>query len=162
MICASTRSLYANQNALGANGYFEPGVVVGVCHVVQTTARSLITGINSTLEVITNVVTDDGRLNYIMSLYNTSELSHPNEVRAFLDSNKFLVTLASEVYHRLQIYFPYSQIFAKVIQDELVISVGTALSPKEAKDRLYKFDDEWWLDVDADLRSKLCVTVEFQ
>jgi hypothetical protein len=162
MNCVSTRSLYANQNDLGAKDLLDPGSAAGIYHVVQTTAHSLITSIYSTLGVINNVVADEGGLNYIMSLYNISDISNPNEVRAFLASDKSLVPLASEVYHRLQIYFPYCPVFAKVIQNELVISVSTALSPKEAKDRLYKFDDEWWLDVDVDLRSKLCITVEFQ
>ena len=158
----STRSLYANQNDLGTTDLFDPGSTVDIYHVVQTTAHLLVTSICSTLGVINNLVVDEGGLNYIMSLYNISDMNNPNEVRAFLASDKSLVPLASEVYHRLQIYFPYSPVFAKAIQNELVISVRTALSPKEAKDRLYKFDDEWWLDVDVDLRSKLCITVEFQ
>lgn len=149
---ASTRSLDVNQNLVGFEVY----------NVVQTTARSLITAINSTLEGFNSVFTDDAGLNYIMSLYNISDINNPNEVRAFLDSNKSLIPLVSEAYHRLQSYFPYGPIFAEVIEDELIISVGTALSPKEAKYKLYEFDNEWWLDIDSGLRSKLCITVEFQ
>ncbi len=96
-----------------------------------------------------------------LSLYNISDVSTPYEVRAFLDSNKSLVPLVSEAYHRLQSYFPYGPIFAKVIEDELIVSVVTELSPKEAKEKLYEFDNGWWLDIDASLRSKLCITVEF-
>jgi hypothetical protein len=146
MTYVSTRSLYANQNDAALDVY----------HVVQTMARSLISSIYSTMGA------DDGGLNNIMLLFDMPATSNTSEVRAFLESDKSLLPLISEIYHKLQIYFPYNRIFMQVVQAELVISVGTTLPPKEAKDILYKFDEEWWLDIDVDLRSKLCITVEFQ
>jgi hypothetical protein len=106
---------------------------------------------------------DEIILNSIMTIFNSMyDLRERDEIREFLKNNASLIPVLSEAYNKLQIYFPYSTIFAEVIQDELVISVGTTLSPREAKKQLYKFDEEWWLDVCNTSRSKLCITVEFQ
>ena len=42
----------------------------------------------------------------------------------------------------------------------LFIIIKTNLSPEESLDLLDKFDEEWWLDVDASISKKLEVTVE--
>jgi hypothetical protein len=87
--------------------------------------------------------TDEIILNSSMSIFNIMyDLRGSDEIRGFLKSNSFLIPLVSEAYDKLQMYFPYSTIFAEVIQNELVISVGTTLSPKEAKEQLYKFDED--------------------
>lgn len=85
-----------------------------------------------------------------------------DEVDAFLESNDYLIPLVCEAYPRLINYFPNSAVFMEVVQGELVISVGTALGPRDAKNQLYRFGEDWWLDVDPNLRSRLCITVEFQ
>lgn len=89
-------------------------------------------------------------------------LEEERDIRDLLEGNERLVALLVDAHKRIQKYFPASSISIKPLFEELVVSIGTTLSPKEAKARIYKFDEEWWLGVDADLRSKLCITVEFQ
>ena len=87
-----------------------------------------------------------------------------DEIREFLRNNILLGPIVAEAYGKLQKLFPYSTIIMEVVQDELVISIETTLSPEEAIEQLDRFDDEWWLDIASSLDSftKLCVRVEYQ
>jgi hypothetical protein len=110
---------------------------------------------------------DEIFLNSAMSIFNNmydirGNFAGCKAVREFLQCNTFLIPLVSEAYERLQTHFPYSTIFMDVVHDELVISVGTTLSPKETRKNLNAFDEEWWLDVCVNSHAKLCITVEFQ
>jgi len=110
---------------------------------------------------------DEIFLNSAMSMFNNmydirGDFAGSKSVREFLQNNTFLIPLVSEAYEKLQTHFPYSTIFMDVVHDELVISVGTTLSPKEARKNLNAFDEEWWLDVCVNSHAKLCITVEFE
>ena len=107
--------------------------------------------------------TDEKNLNYMMSTFdNMYKLRRPDEIRTFLEDNDFLSPLISEAYWKLQNHFPNSSIFMQVDNNELVISVGTGLSPEEADEKLHNFDEEWWIDASENSNARLCITVEFQ
>jgi hypothetical protein len=111
----------------------------------------------------TLILTDEKNLNSMIATYNSMyQLREPSEIRVFLEDNDFLNPIITEAYGKLQKHFPSSTIFMEVEQNELVISVGTTLSPQEAKEKLDKFDEEWWLDNCMQSHAKLCITVEFQ
>ena len=122
------------------------------------------TPLNLATEIIADAIPiDEQFLNSLMSTFNIMYvLRRDNEVRGFLRNNIFLGPIVAEAYGKLQNHFPYSTIYMDVIGDELVISVSTTLSPKDAKDALYGFDEAWWLDNCINAQSKLCITVEFQ
>lgn len=143
-------------------------ISVGLGQFIKILASDIAHAIATPIDMATGIFnemtyTDEIKLNSLMSIFNIMyDIRGADEYREFLKNNISLTPLLSEAYDKLQVHFPYSTIFAEVIEDELVISIGTTLSPKEAKGKLYKFDEEWWLDVDVNLRSKICITVEFQ
>ncbi len=109
------------------------------------------------------MLTDEKNLNSMMATYNSMyQLRKPSEIRVFLEDNDFLDPIIADANRRLQKYFPNSTIFMEVDQGELVISVGTSLSPEEADERLNKFDEDWWIDEFINSKARLCITVEFQ
>lgn len=122
------------------------------------------TPLNIAAEVTSYMIrTDDIFINSAMTIFSNMYVLRGNdEVQELLRNNTFLVPIVAEAYGKLQTHFPYSTIYMDVIEDELVISVGTTLSPEQAKNALYRFDEEWWLDVCINSQSKLCITVEFQ
>lgn len=108
------------------------------------------------------LIDGDNKGSIMAILSDYYNLEEERDIRDLLEGNERLVALLVDAHKRIQKYFPASSISIKPLFEELVVSIGTTLSPKEAKARIYKFDEEWWLGVDADLRSKLCITVEFQ
>lgn len=156
---ATTKSLFAIQNRIGTRSASEFDCGGEATHFGKFTSSI----IRNTVEMATSLISDNGNLNYTMSLYNIMfDLRNPAEIREFLEDNKYLISLASEAYHKLQDFFPPSLLFMEVSNNELVISVGTSLSPNEAKKNLDEFDEKWWLDKCTQSNAKLCITVEFQ
>lgn len=122
-------------------------------------------------------------INYIYqdktsSTYPTSDLlslerhyifRNRSEVMGFAVNNSFLLQTLHEAYNQIRNYFGESvQAVLEVVADpeffedqELVIFIRTDLSPDEALKKLEQIDNAWFLNVPADVRKKLCVTVEF-
>jgi hypothetical protein len=153
---ATTRSLFPIKSSPGAEEVYFIVDKNNIAQIIKNT-------IKNTLDVVNNMVSDSDDLNYTMALYNNIYvLRNPVLIKKFLESNKYLIQLVTDAHRELQKYFPPSSIFMEVLQNELVISVGTHLSPIEAKDGLDKFDDGWWLDKCEQSNAKMCITVEFQ
>ena len=92
---------------------------------------------------------------------------NPTDVRRFLWTHKHLIEILFEAEEQIR------KIFGEVVNlslelhhdpeedfEGLFIIIKTSLSPEESLDLLDKFDEEWWLDVDASISKKLEVTVE--
>ncbi len=87
----------------------------------------------------------------------------------FAVNNSFLLQPLHEAYEQIRNYFGESvQAVLEVVADpeffedqELVIFIRTDLSPDEAFEKMEQIDDEWWLNVPANVRKKLCIDVEF-
>jgi hypothetical protein len=108
-------------------------------------------------------VTGERNLNSMIAMYESMyHLRKPSKIRVFLEDNEFLDPIITEAYGKLQKHFPSSAIFMEVVQNELVISIGTTLSPEDADEKLDSFDEEWWIDASARSNARLCITVEFQ
>lgn len=116
--------------------------------------------------------------NKTLSPYPTSDLRilehlydfrNQSEVIRFAVDNSFLLQTLHEASEQIRNYFGESvQAVLEVVSDpeffedqELVIFIRTDLSPDEAFEKLEQMDDEWWLDVPADVRKNLCIDVEF-
>ena len=116
--------------------------------------------------------------NKTLSMYPTSDLQaleqryifrNRSEVINFTVNNSFLLQSLHEACEQIRNFFGKStQVVLEVVTDpefaedqELVIFIRTYLSPDEAFEKLEQFDDEWWLDVPATVRKKLCIDVEF-
>ncbi len=98
------------------------------------------------------------------------------EVQHFLRHYPFLVQLLSDTYSKIEAHFPGSEVLLDVAVDyeatddytevtdtnqELVASVATHLSPKEAIETLEKFYDDWWLKASKEARGKISIGLEF-
>jgi hypothetical protein len=91
------------------------------------------------------------------------------EVRAFLDSNDFLVPLLKEAHHKIKSQFGYdTEIALEVFTDpesdddqKLFALIFTALSANDAIGHLEKLDQEWWLDASTRAKGRLNIDVKY-
>lgn len=99
------------------------------------------------------------------------------EVRHFLREYPFLIHLLANIHNNIELHFPDSQIFLDVAVDfeaienhpssandnkELVVSICTSLSPKEAIEALHGFYSKWWLEASTGARRKISIGLEFE
>jgi len=134
--------------------YISPVFKGGFNFMIETTENKLVKKIN---------IIDEHNLGFMMTMFSEKyKLRKANEIGDFLSGNDYLIPLVSDAYGHLQKYFPGSPIFIEVERGDLVISVGTKLSPEQAIKKLDEFDEDWWLDACIDSRAKLCITVEYQ
>jgi hypothetical protein len=157
---ATTRSLFLLQRVIGLTNGAEFSIMDGANSLGEIAKNAFRKAIEGANDMISD---DDDNLNYTLALYNNLyTLVNPTDIREFLKNNKYLIPLISEAYHKLQVFFPPSTVFMEVLQNEMVISVGTSLSANEAKNKLDEFDERWWLNECIKSNAKLCITVEFQ
>lgn len=155
----TTRSVFSLQRAFGLTNEAEFSIIDGANSLGKIAKNALTKALGEANEMIL----DDDKLNYTLALYNDLyTMRNPANIKEFLKNNKYLIPLISEAYYKLQMFFPPSTIFMEVLQNEMVISVGTSLSANEAKNKLDEFDDRWWLNECIRSNAKLCITVEFQ
>lgn len=96
-------------------------------------------------------------------------------VQQMLRRYPFLVPLLLDTRNRIEEHFPSSQVFLNVATDaepansasgridntqELVISIATRLSAKEAIEVLEKFYDDWWLKASKEAKGKISIGLE--
>lgn len=91
------------------------------------------------------------------------------KVLQVLQKYSFLVTTLQSVPDNIRNYFPDSQLFLEVVTDpeitdylQLFILIATNIEPDEAMDRLDKFENDWWLHTPYEVRSLVCIDVEYQ
>lgn len=91
-----------------------------------------------------------------------------DSITAFLDQYPEITTKLFEARENILKFFPNHSFALEVMADpeneddpQLILYIQTTLSPDEAIERLDKFDDEWWLDVDIAIQEKVCLTVEY-
>lgn len=155
----TTRSLFLFQRAFSLTNGSESSIIDGANSLGKIAKNA----IKKVLEDANDMISDDDNLNYTLAVYNNLyTLRNPTDIREFLKNNRYLIPLISEAYGKLQMFFPPSTVFMEVLQNEMVISVGTSLSANEAKNKLDEFDDRWWLNECIKSNAKLCITVEFQ
>ncbi len=130
--------------------------------------------LNPLLNLINNIYQNKTSLTYPTSDLRKLEqlyiFRNRSEVIEFAVDNSFLLQPLHEACEQIRNYFGNSaQVVLEVITDpefaedrELVISIRTNIPPDEAFEKLEQIDDEWWLDIPANVRKKLCIDVEFE
>lgn len=105
----------------------------------------------------------------IKALEKSYKFRNDDAVRTFLMEEPSAAVLLSEAYGRIREYFPDSEIFIEVVADpetsgenELVVSIATDLSPREAIERLDAFDEDWWLEASDRSKADICIKVEYK
>jgi len=94
--------------------------------------------------------------------------NNPIEVKTFLFSNDCLFDTLYEAHQQLRRIFGESviNIHLEILKDpdemfeQLFVIVKTNRSPEESLSLLDKFDQEWWLDVDSDIRQNLEIDID--
>jgi hypothetical protein len=106
------------------------------------------------------------RLDAINEMYS---LRQPEIARSFLASNTLLLSNVSNTYQKIRQQFPSENIFLEVYSSptypderEVLISVSTSISPKEAIERLDKVDSERWPDNSDEPYVNICLKLEYQ
>jgi hypothetical protein len=90
-------------------------------------------------------------------------------VRAFLNSNAFLILLLREAHNKIKSHFGFdTEIGLEVFTDpesddgqKLFALIFTALPVDEALERLERLDQEWWLDAITRAKERLNLDVEY-
>lgn len=102
----------------------------------------------------------------LSELYQTDD---PKTILAFLEHYPFLVPLLIEASFQVAKFFPSFEGFLEVHTDpedstnrQIVLSIRTNLSPKDALARLDQFDEQWWLDEIGKAQGKLCIMLGFK
>ena len=107
----------------------------------------------------------ESKIEFLQEFYIFND---PIEIRKFLFSNDYLFDTLYEAHHELKRIFGESVInihleFQKdpdEMVEQLFVIVKTNRSPEESLSLLDKFDQEWWLDIDADIRQNLEIDIE--
>jgi len=96
-------------------------------------------------------------------------LKEPEQITKFLALNPYLIPVLSETANILDRYFPGGNYNLHWYVDPeiaafkwLTIEIPTKYSPREASDRLNRFDDEWWIDNEYKTNGNVIVNVEFE
>lgn len=93
-----------------------------------------------------------------------------DSIIAFFEQYPEITTKLFEARENILKFFPNHSFALELMADleneneddsQLILYIQTTLSPDEAIERLDKFDDEWWLDVDIAVQEKVCLTLEY-
>lgn len=103
----------------------------------------------------------------IESLERIYTFKHPNDIKRLLLSFEFLIPALFEAYKQILEIFKENALELSLEYDRdpeedfegLSIIIRTNLSPESSLDLLNKFDQEWWLDIDYEIRKILNVMI---
>jgi hypothetical protein len=92
---------------------------------------------------------------------------NPKEIKRFLLAHDYLVEYLFEAYVQIKRIFKENLIEIRLKYDRyseedyegLFVNIKTNLSPEPSLNLLEKFDKEWWLKVDFEIRSVITVMV---
>lgn len=106
----------------------------------------------------------DAAIQLLKGLYS---LINPAEVRTFLTASSYLITPLLDAYEHINRAFAGDIVDILLRYDSdpeedfecLTAIVETNLPADACLELLDQFDEDWWLDVDADVRMSLIITV---
>ena len=82
------------------------------------------------------------------------------EAEAILRNDFNLNVLITCAEIKIKDYFGFAPLYLEAIgTDELLMSISTKLSPKEALEKLHQFDNDWWIKNEPLSKGKLCIDV---
>ena len=113
---------------------------------------------------VSEVERDKSKRKMLERLFSIKE---PEEIWQFLDRHKKLYDTLIEVFENVKTFFNHILVDIELEYDEdpeedyelLSVIVKTNASPRQSLDVLYKFDYDWWLDVDREISAFLNVMV---
>ena len=86
----------------------------------------------------------------------------------FLNQNPSLVPVLLEAPEKIHHYFPNSQLSLESSSDteiidwvQLILFIRVSLDSKEAMDRLYHLDQDWWLNTPEQAREQICILLAY-
>ena len=108
-------------------------------------------------------------LEQINVLAREYEIRNPSEVAEFLSENTFLLDLLEEIPSKLKKFFGSKAKFALELltepdfpsSREIFVLVLTAEKAEQARNKMNKFDEKWWLKHLDRARCKLNVSLEY-
>ena len=93
---------------------------------------------------------------------------HPDVIQEYLNSNELLHPILAEAVDKIEHFFPEAFLFLEVISNpeeesdtHLVIFIKTNVPPTEAVEKLDQLDEEWFLNLPADIMKQLSINLEF-
>jgi len=106
-------------------------------------------------------------LNDIKQLENLYLFNNPVDIRRFLLTHNYLIDPLYEVYDQIRRIFGESIVQIRLEHDRdpeedfegLFITIETNLPVSQSLDLLERFDEEWWLDVDNEVREVMTIMV---
>ena len=107
----------------------------------------------------------------VSSLARTFTFGDEQAVSHYLDRHPFLVPLLWEVDVKIRQYFDVdSPLILEVVKDyeagseeydELFAMIPTTLSPKEARERLRRMDENWWLEASRRGQHRMSINIRY-
>jgi len=103
----------------------------------------------------------------IKSLAHLYIFINPDDIKRFLLNHDYLINTLFEVHNQIRRVFGANIIEICLEYDKdpeenfegLFVTVKTNLFPEQSLDLLEKFDEEWWLTLDFQVRNKITVMV---
>ena len=114
----------------------------------------------------TPAISLDERIDMLQELY---EFRNVNKVARFLQHHSASIEVLREAYSKIQEYFPHTPVILEVTDHSemdipepfLAVRISPQVPPKEAVDRLERFDQEWWLLRPDKAHRQILVTIGF-
>ena len=107
----------------------------------------------------------------VSSLARTFAFGDEQAVSHYLDKHPFLVPLLWEVDIKIRQYFDVdSPLILEVVKDfesgweegdELFAMIPTTLPPAEARQRLRRFDENWWLEASRRGQHRMSINIRY-
>jgi len=115
----------------------------------------------------TTFLANDTVVKKIRQLEEIYSLENNNKIKEFLSAHKSLYSALFNTYEQIQKVFNehIANVGLEFINDPdedfegLAITIKTDLNPESSISLLDRFDDEWWLDVDMQIKAILTVLV---
>lgn len=122
-------------------------------------------------EIYSSLIVDDSSLILTIILNEITKkyiIHNKEEVSDFLYRHQELFLILLEAEKKIKEYFFNGQLSLKIITDPeianwetLMITIHTQLEVDQAFDRLKQLDNDWWLDVFAQVGNKLNIHIDF-
>jgi len=121
----------------------------------------------ATLEIAPQPLIEREEKDSFASLYQLYKIDQTGSVASFLRDHPYFTEILFETHRHIKRVFGQHLVEVCLESDRdpeedfdgLSVIVRTNLSPESSLDLLEKFDEEWWLDLDDEIRTVLTVMV---
>jgi hypothetical protein len=143
-------------------------VYISLCESLRNISQSIWSETNTSATLLFE--------SYMQWLENQYVASDKTALRHFIAEHPSLAQLLVAAYTNIKVHFPDACVFLDIVTDyedaenqppganpkqEIVLSIGTSLSPKDAIVALHNFYEEWWFGVSQDAEGIISIGLEF-